>query len=234
MKSWLLAAGLVLAGSPACAGDALTEAIDAAYPPYRSALFRTNSGEAAESAQAIDTARQKWTALRMRFEAGPPAPYDRDRTLARTFAEVDAVYARAAAEVRDRRLAQAHETLEAVRDLLGELRRRNGVVAWSDHVNAYHAEMEKVLLDGPKLLDGTGGITALALQAGALEHLARRLDTEAPATLRAQPGFGEALLAVQASVDMLRSALLAQDAAAIRRAIAPLKPPFSRLFLRFG
>lgn len=234
MKRWWLAAGLALGASLAGAADVVTEAVDAAYPAYRTALFRTNSAEAAASEQAIAAAQRAWSGLRQRFEAAPPPPYDRDREFAKTLAEVDAVYALAATEVREGRLAQAHETLEQVRDLIGELRRRNGIVAYSDHVNAYHAQMEAILKDGPRMLDGAGGLPALALQAGALDHLARRLDTEAGAGLRAQPGFAESLQQVQDSTAALRRAVLAQDAAAARRAIAQLKPPFSRLFLRFG
>lgn len=231
----LIIAAVLAAGAPVVdAADAVTEAIDAAYPSYRNALFRTNAGAAAESEQAVAAARNAWAALAGRFGTAPTAPYDRDIGFARTLSEVDAVYARAAAEVRDGKLTAAHETLESVRDLIGELRRRNGVIAYSDHVNAYHAQMEAVLNEGPRLLENEAGMRALTLQVGVLDHLATKLDAEASAALRAQAGFGDALREVQASVAALRQAMLAPDAGAAKRSIAALKAPFSRLFLRFG
>lgn len=233
MRRLLVAAALAIAALHGQAADALTDAIDAAYPPYRTALFRTNAGAADESVRAVAAARDAWAALRRRFAAGPVTPYDRDAGFAKTLADVDDVYGRAAAEARDGRLAAAHETLEAVRDLIGELRRRNGVIAYSDHVNACHAQMEAVLKEGPRQLEGAG-LAALAMQVGVLDHLARKLDTEAQPTLRSQPGFADALRDVQVSVGALRQAVLAQDAGAARRALSALKAPFSRLFLHFG
>jgi hypothetical protein len=225
---------LLQAAAAAHAADDVTDAIDAAYPAYRAALFRTNAGAAAESAQAVAAAQQAWAGMRKRYESAPPPPYDRDARFSQTLTAVDAVYARAAVEVREQHLPQAHETLEAVRDLLGELRRRNGVIVYSDHVNAYHAQMERVLKEGPGLLGSADGLPAFTLEVGVLDHLAQRLSTEAGPTLLAQAGFGDAVREVLDSVGALRRSVLAQDPAAARRAVSTLKPPFSRLFLHFG
>jgi hypothetical protein len=72
------------------------------------------------------------------------------------------------------------------------------------------------------------------MQAGVLEHVARRLDEDAGAELRREGALATALAEPQASVARLRAAVLAQGAAATRQAIGQLKGPFSRLFLRFG
>jgi len=60
------------------------------------------------------------------------------------------------------RLADAHERLEAVRDLLAALWQRNQVVVLSDHMNAYHEAMETVLTDRPGLLGRPDGAAALS------------------------------------------------------------------------
>ena len=78
---------------------------------------------------------------------------------------------KAAEEIAARQLPQAHETLEAVRDLLAEQRRRSGVVVFSDHMNAYHLEMERALIDGPKWLLQDGHTLRLVAQAGVLVNL---------------------------------------------------------------
>jgi len=227
----LLGGGIV---APAQAADAFTDAAQAAYAPYRAALFRTNSGSAAEATEAVAQASAAWQTVVDRYGRQAPPPYDRDPAFAATLAQVGEVYRRAAAEVAEGRLPVAHETLEASRDLQADLRRRNGVVVYSDHMNAYHAAMEQVLIDGARLLAGPHGPMLLMAQVGVLEHLATRLGDEAPEAMRAQPGFAPSLAAVRQSVDRLKTALLAGDTAATQDAIKSLKGPYSRMFLAFG
>jgi hypothetical protein len=223
-----------LAAMPALAADPVTDAMQAAYAPYRAALFRTNSKAQLESEQAIAQAQQAWKAISERFAAKPPAPYDRDAEFAKSLAQVAAIYERAAQQVSDRRLAEAHETLEQVRDLIAGLRRRNDVVVFSDHMNAYHADMEHVLEQGSQAFAAPQDLLLLMGRVGTLEYLARRLRTEAPAALLREPEFAPLLEAVEASVAALHAAVLSQDAAVVRAAIGKLKGPYSRMFLKFG
>jgi len=234
IRPWLIALSVIGASLGAHAADGFTDAVSAAYAPYRSALFRTNSKAQAESEQAIAQARAAWDGVRQRFDKQPPAPYDRDPQFADTLSAVDGVYRKAAEEIAAQQLPKAHETLEAVRDLLAEQRRRNGVVVFSDHINAYHAAMEHTLEIGPGLLTQADGALQLMAQVGVLQHLAQQLRQQAPAALSQQPAFTELLAALDTSVAGLRAATLRQDASAMRAALGQLKAPFSRLFLRFG
>jgi hypothetical protein len=218
----------------AWAADEVTDAMQAAYAPYRAALFRTNSKAQVESEQAIAATRRTWQALIDRYAAKPPVPYDRDADFASTLAKVSAVYEQAEREIRQQQLPQAHETLEAARDLQAALRQRNGVVVFSDHMNAYHAQMEHVLIDGPKLLAGPQGMLALMAPVGALDYLAGRLRSEAPPALLRDAEFSASLQAVEASVAALKAAVLSQDGAAVRQALGATKAPYSRMFLKFG
>ncbi len=224
----------VWTGLPVMAADPVTEAITAAYVPYRAALFRTNSKAQAESALAIAQAQQAWQALSDRYGARPPVPYDRDPDFAASLDAVRKVYAQAADEIGQGRLTQAHETLELARDLMADLRRRNGVIAYSDHMNAYHLEMEQVLQQEQRLTGSPQGLLTLIKQVGVLEYLAGRLRSEAPKHLQDQPGFAPALVALEASVAALQRAAMAQDVAAVREALGRLKGPYSRMFLNFG
>lgn len=234
LRTLLMALTLAGACLHAQAGDAFTDAVAMAYAPYRSALFRTNSKAQVESQQAIAQARAAWDGIRQRFGNQAPAPYDRDPQFAYTLQAVDVVYRKAADEIAAQQLPQAHETLEAVRDLLADQRRRNGVVVFSDHVNAYHTAMEHTLESGPGLLAQPDGALHLMAQVGVLQHLAQQLRRQAPAELSQQPAFTELLDALDSSVNGLHAATLRQDASAMRAALGQLKAPFSRLFLRFG
>lgn len=230
----LALAAATLAALPALAADPVTDAMQAAYVPYRAALFRTNSKAQAESEQAVAQAQQAWQSLTTRFAAKPPPPYERDAQFAASLAQVAAVYERAAQQVRDKQLGEAHETLEQVRELMAGLRQRNDVVVYSDTMNAYHAEMEHVLQQGPQEMTAAQGPMLLMARVGTLDYLVRRLRTQAPASLLRDAEFMPLLQGVEASVAGLRTAVLSQDAGAVRDAIGKLKGPYSRLFLKFG
>lgn len=219
---------------PAHAADPLTDAMQKAYAPYRAALFRTNSNAPAEAKQAIAQAMAAVDQIVAEYAAQPPAPYDRDPQVATTLGEIRAVYVKADAEVDGKQLGEAHETLEHARELFADLRHRNQIVVFSDHMNAYHAEMEKVLGDGPKLLAEHQGMLHLLAQAGTLEYLVARLHQEAPAEYAKSAEFADLLKSVDESVARFKQALLAQDAELAKTALGQLKAPYSKLFLKFG
>jgi len=205
-----------------------------AYAPYRAALFQTNSKAQAESVQAIATAQRMWQDIRSTLLNAPPMPYQQDNGLAATAERIGKVYEKAALEAGAGKLPEAHETLEEARDLMADIRQRNGVVVFSDHMNAYHAKMEHVLIDGPKWLVDSNGLFELTTRMGVLHYLAQRLDSQAPTSLRGNAEFKQLWQAVQKSVDGLRTALASGDKAAVQNAIAALKSPYSKLFKQFG
>lgn len=223
-----------LSALTAQAADPVTDAMTAAYQPYRAVLFKTNSRSQADSEATIAQASQAWQALVAQYSKTPPAPYDRDSQFGQALQEVGAVYTKASDEIHAHKLAEAHETLEQARDLMAELRRRNQIIVYSDHMNAYHAEMEQMLGHGPEWTGQAQGFLLLMAKMGTLEFLAARLRTEAPPELATNPAFGPALKAVDQSLATLREAILAQDATRVREAIPKIKAPYSQLFLKFG
>lgn len=233
-KSIAACALATLCSGAVWAADPVTDAMQSAYGPYRVALFKTNSNAQAEAFAAVADAQKAWTALRERFAAKPPAPYDRDAQFADSLARVDAVYRKAAKEVSDNQLAAAHETLEEARDLMSELRKRNNVAVFSDAMNAYHAQMEHVLGEGPAMLGSSGSRAPLVASVGALHYLAQQLASNAPASMASNAEFQQALQAVLVSVNSLQKALWAQDDGAAKEALSKLKGPYSKFFLKFG
>ncbi len=229
---WL--AVLALAGTAAHGADAVSEALAAADPPQRLALVRTQNQAQADSEIAIVQAQQAWRALYERFGAHPLPPYDRDPGFLDTLTDISELYDIAQRQVRARQLAQAHQTLEKARALIGELRRRNGVIGYGDHLDAYHAEIEALLDEAPRLTPRSQGPLLLMARVGRLELLSARLRREAGASARADAGFAPALQAVEASVAALRQAVLSQDAGRIQVALQGLRGPYSQLFLRLG
>ena len=230
----LAALAALTAANASFAADAVTDAMQAAYAPYRAALSRTNGKSVPDAQQAMAQTRAAWQGIADRFAAKPPAPYDRDSQFAATLGKVAKVYEQASAEVNEGKLTQAHATLEDARELLAGLRHRNQVVTYSDHMNAYHAQMEHVLESGAKLLTEPQGSLKLLAQASVMDYLAQRLRSEAPAALLADAEFNVTLQNVEASMAALKAAAMAQDAAAIKDALPKLKPAYSKHFIKFG
>lgn len=233
-RTLLFSVSLLSAAGTAVAADPVTDAMQKTYAPYRVALFKTNSNAPEEARQAVVQAQQGWSRLAAEFGASPSAPYTGDPEFAASLGGVSKVYAKALAEIERNQLAEAHETLEEVRDIMADLRRRNQVIVFSDHMNAYHAAMEHVLDDGEKVLAAPNGLLELTAKAGALEYLAAQLKSEASADLRKNEEFASLLKALEKSVSDLKAALFAQDASKVKEAIGKLKAPYSKMFIKFG
>ena len=232
-KPVLILSLLAVAGF-AHASDVVTDAMQAAYAPYRVVLFKTNGNAQDDARKAIAQAQQKWGQIATQFGAQPPAPYDRDSSFKASLDKVSEVYAKAAGQIDKNELAEAHETLEHAREVIAEIRHRNQVVVFSDHMNAYHAQMEKALIDGPKTLAEPNGLLQLTAQVGALEYLAAKLNSEAPADYLKNDEFAASYKAVEQSVADLKAALFTQDAAKVKEAISKVKGPYSKMFIKFG
>ncbi|MGH8640341.1 MAG: hypothetical protein ACRET6_01445 [Burkholderiales bacterium] len=226
---------MVLAGSAALAGPfaEFEEQMRAAYAPYRNALFQTNKKDKAASEQALKKFSSDWTALSARWSKEPPPQYVDDVEFASTLAAVTSVAEKGHAAISKGDLADAHEILEKIRDLLGGLRSRNGIVTFSDRMNAYHEAMEHILTKPYGGYDAKG-LGELREGASVLAYLFGQLETHRPAHTVGIAEFGHALSGVKASVENLLAAARTGDPVATRQAVQKLKQPYSLLFLKFG
>ncbi len=234
IRRLLLSVSLLSAAGHALAADPLTLAMQETYAPYRVALFKTNAKAQEDARKAVIQAQQGWVRLTGQFGANPPPPYAGDGELAASLASVAKVYGKALREIESNQLAEAHETLEEVRDVMADMRRRNQVIVFSDHMNAYHAEMEHVLKESETVLAGPNGMLVLMAKVGTLEYLAGRVKSEAPANLQRNDEFVVMHKALEKSVADVKAALFAQDSTKVKDAISKLKQPYSKMFIKFG
>jgi hypothetical protein len=156
-----------------------------------------------------------------------------DGKFASTLADVTSVTGNAQGAISKGDLADAHEILERIRDLLGNLRSRNGVVTFSDRMNAYHEAMEHILTKPYGGYDAKG-LGDLREDASVLAYLFRQLETHPPAHVTGSAAFSQAMGSVKTSVEDLLSAARTADPGAVRQAVQKLKQPYSVLFLKFG
>ena len=232
LRGLAFALGLTLTGL-ALAGPVsdFESAMRAAYADYRSALFLTNTNKGEPALQAIDGFSRQWAAL---ADAGAVAPpqYADDTGFRRTLDVVAETAAQAKVEVESGALTKAHETLEGIREQIGQLHERNNIIGFSDRMNAYHAMMERILgtdYSGA----GAEGMAVLREDAAVLSYLADNIAAH-PAPEAPDAAYAPLLEGMMTSVMALREAARVGDAAAAKQAVNALKPSYSKFFLMFG
>ena len=227
----LLAAALTIASGVCYAGpfQDFENQARTAYGAYRAALFSTNTGNVEKSIAAVEKFSQGWSGLTTKWSANPPPQYSTDAAFAKDMMEISAIASKSLTQARTGDLKTSHVTLERIRDMLTDIRRRNGVISYSDHVNEYHAHMEHVLR-----ARYAGDRNRLSADAGVLAYLAKRLETEAPSAYRQDTDFKKALDGVKASVSEFVKAVATSDVSAIGAARKRLKKPYAMLFVRWG
>lgn len=231
MRLAALATALVLSlPLPALAGPVadFEGALRAAYADYRAALFQSSAGNAEATKAAIAAFGGAVAGLK---SGAVPPQYADDPGFGATFDAVAGMVAEAATRAEAGNLAGAHEALEGVRAQIGGLHLRNGLYTFSDRMNAYHAQMEAVL--GADYAGQPDGMARLREDAAVLDYLARDIAGH-PAPEAADPAYAQLQAGFLASVAALREAARAGDPAAAKAALAGLKAPYSKLFLRFG
>lgn len=200
------------------------------YADYRTALFATNTGDAAKSVKTLAAFADSWQALTVTYANAPPPQYLADPMWAETLSQVQVMIAEAQADVAVPDLAKAHEALEGVRAQIGGLHLRNGMLGFSDRMNAYHAEMEDVL--GLDL--ATADAATLTGHAAVLRYLAKDIASYPPAEAAGNADYDALFAAFKASVDGFSAAVALGDMAAIKAAASVLKPAYSKFFVNFG
>jgi len=237
LRAALIAATLLVsAGGMARAADTFETAVERAYDLYRPALFKTSQASTAEATKATEAALAAWTEVETKWSSPPPpAPFTADARFVETVHAVGDVIRRGAAEMKAGDGAKAHETLEGVRELLSDLRARNGVVSWHDRVDAYHTAMETVMnakyegstLDQPARDVLRDRLTVLDRQFG-------EMSAAVPEAHKGTPDFAPAIQSIKSSIDGLRAAAQGGDPQAVAKAANALKQPYAKFFVKFG
>ncbi len=122
--------------SKAGEADAFHGALIAAYGHYKEAQFYARRGNAMSAAFELEALQDKWRGLAKRYAGQPPAPYANDGQWRRTIDDVARRTDQALGAATAGDANSAWEQLKPIRGLITDLRRRNRVVLFSDHVDA--------------------------------------------------------------------------------------------------
>lgn len=206
-----------------------------AYAKYRVALFQTNKNDPEASLKAASQFLQQWNSIIQHYADAPPEIFAADTEWKATLAQIAEIAAKGKTEIEAGDLAEAHETLEAIRDELTELRQRNHVIVFSDHINSYHEVMEHLLEAGytPEKLDAAA-VNRIREQLAVLEFLAVAIKENTPQEYRSNTQYQQLEQGLFSSLQVLRNTLENNLTGEIVPAIQNLKPPYAKLFLNFG
>jgi hypothetical protein len=102
-------------------------------------------------------------------------------------------------------------------------------------VNAYHEQMEEII-GADYAVDGFDAAQRLELieQLAVLAFLAEAMERNAPSEYSSNQEFVTLLESVFSSIDKVRQSIEENDKRHIVNAIAGLKSPFAKLFIKFG
>ena len=207
-----------------------------AYAPYRGAVAYLHTGNPGLGALALDAMAARWAKLCDRFRDQPPAAFAQDPAWQ---ASLDGITgrietARAKLEAGDAKGAEA--TLKPIRGLLGDLRRRNGIVTHSDRIDAFSAAMDAIWVHrrNPPDMADPEILATISEQAGALRRALKALATEAPEKTAADSQFQRLIEGSFVSLGTIDRSIEARDPALLISALREIRSSVQLLWMNFG
>lgn len=239
MKIFVLAVALLvpLIGNPAGAQQkvAFLDAVERAYPSYKMAWFysRTRGGDMAT--MELAAFHHAWGRIVEKFAHAPPPKFAADRQWGASLRKIAAVLDRAAAEADAGRLRECHRILGAVRTELAALRRRGGVVVFSDRVDS-DGEVVTALTQLTRKMTAVrpADLVKLRGMSARMKKLVSKIRTGAPAKYRHDAGFLASVDGNEASIAKLDRGIGRKNVRAIVGAMRSIRSDYVLLFLRYG
>jgi len=135
---------LVLAAGPARAdaNAAFNDAVSNAYGGYRAATSYLRTGNPGLASLELAGALDVWDGIVKTYAGNPPPAYAKDTGFAETLVLVDNKLKGALSVLEAGGTEQAADALEPVRDILYDMRKRNGVRLYADCVTELNRAVE--------------------------------------------------------------------------------------------
>ena len=215
---------------------AFLEASAEAYAPYRGAMSYLHTGNAGLAALALDAMAARWAALCDRFRDQPPAAFAADPDWRASLEGITGRIETARARLEAGDTAGAAAALAPIRAALGDLRQRNGIVTFSDRIDAFSAAMETMWVyrrDPPDMADPEA-MAALAEQARTLRRALEAVAAGPPGKIAADPQFQRLIEGSFKSVVTIERAIETRDPAFLISALRELRSSEQLLWMNFG
>jgi hypothetical protein len=207
-----------------------------AYRPYRGAVVYLHTGNAGIAALALEEMAERWARVCGRYRARPPPAFAADPSWRASLDEVSRRIEEARARIEAGDAAGAGAILGPIRTVLGDLRRRNGVVTFSDRIDAFSAALESLWVhrDDPPDLSDAGVVARLAAQARALREALETVHKDVPAALAGDPQLHRLLEGSRTAAGRLEQAIDGGDRELFIGTLRELRSFEQILWLNFG
>jgi hypothetical protein len=215
---------------------AFNDAFADAWAHYRQAVFYGRSGNVGVAALELDDFVAKWSVLAARFGDNPPDAFAEDLSWKSTLDSIGAIARQGLGQLDGGDVEGANKTLAPVRGIVGDLRRRNSVRVYSDHVDELSAAMDilAVYRREVKELGEPDARARVTKQAAIVAYLFDKCDARAPTAVRVDPEFRRLIDGARESMSKLWLSLGTGDIRLYRVGIGELRSYERILFLRFG
>jgi len=229
---------LMIASDRPLAGETgdFNAAVADAYNHYRQAVFFLRTKNPGVAALEISIMADKWQALAERHAGSPPDAYDGDAEFPGTMQSVAEQLAKAAAAAEAMEAETAAEAMKPVRTMIAELRRRNGIVTFSDCVDAINASMDRLwpYRRNPPDFEDAEAVDALRQELGISLYLYKKCYAEAPKAYRTDPEFQRLFENGIDSFTRIWKPVRDKNAIGVINFLRELRSLDKMIFLRFG
>lgn len=230
------ALALSLAPAPALAAASLETFLGDLQPVYdgiRKAMFYLERGAVAPAGFEIERGLEAWRAEVLSYADSPPAAFAHDPRFGETLEGIGEALGRASAA------EGAEATLEALSGIpatLAELRARNHVVVFADHVREANRTMDRLYAYRHRDIDFSDQAVVDDLRArlAVTAHAYRRCDAEAPPDIASDPAFRRMIDGTLSSLDLMWEAIAAGEQRTVINILREVRSFDRLLWLQHG
>jgi len=211
-------------------------AVADAYGHYRQAVFFLRTKNPGVAALEISMMAEKWNALADRHAGSPPDAYDGDAEFQGIMRAVAEQLAKAASAAEVMEVETASEAMKPVRTMIAGLRRRSGIVTFSDCVDAINASMDRLwpYRHNPPDFENPEAVDALRQELGISLYLYKKCYEEAPQAYREDEEFQRLFENGIDSFTRIWEPVRDKNAVGVINFLRELRSLDKMIFLRFG
>jgi|ERR1017187_6974178 hypothetical protein len=233
---------LALLAGPAKSGDLAGDladfnaAVEQAQSHNRVAIGYLRTGNVDLASLEIDRLREAWGALAQRFAGNRPDAFDGIARYGTLWTGVSARLVAADLMLKSGRSDAAHQSLEAIRGDLYDLRKAAGIAVLADCVRDANAAMDALMAYDDRALDWTKSATrfSIANKASIYGSVLERCDGMAGEAVRKAPEFRRLVDGAKAGLALIPKAIATRDSDLLHRVLIELRSFDNLLAFRFG
>ena len=207
-----------------------------AYRHYRAAMFYLRTGNAMVASFELEQMARRWNAVIDRFGTAPPDVYSTDFSWEKTLRDIQK-RADSALETAARGDAKAaRKQIMPIRRILSALRKRNGVTAYSDTVDAANAAFARLwrYRHKPPDFSSVGELDRLRQALAVTIHWCERVQADAPPAIRDDEEFKRLMDRHLSSLGRVWVAIKEKSRLNLINILRELHSSDDLLFLKFG